>query len=412
MRRSWTRRPSIEAGDRSGAKPVAHSDLVRLSCAALFFLATLAAADSALAQIQPSAKRLSASQQQALRAKLNESTLFVATSHPSASYHGMAQNIAAVFGSSEDVRILAVAGHGGAQNLRDLLFLRGVDMAIVPTNVLAHAKATEALGGGLPTRVAYITRLYSEELHLLVGRGVKSVEDLRGKKVAVPLEDGTAQFTAEDVFRRLALPVELVAGNPAEAVDKVRSGSVAAALLLGGKPLPQFAGLPKDGSLRLLGLPFSPAMDEAYSPAVLAAEDYPLLIPPGQNVETLAVSPVLLTTSGKGSEESSRRIAKVIPALFGGLSELALAHRHPKWREVNLAATLPGWSRFGAAEEWLTKAKEQQAGSLQKRFEEFLRSARKPGSPDLTASEQKRLFDDFVSWTRKSLGDAGQSVRQ
>ena len=79
---------------------------------------------------------------------------------------------------------------------------------------------------------------------------------------------------------------------------------------------------------------------------------------------------------------------------------------------MNLAATLQGWSRFAVAEEWLAKAKEQQANSLQKRFEDFLRATRRPGSPDLSAAEQKRLFEDFVGWTRKSLGDAGQSVRQ
>ena len=109
---------------------------------------------------------------------------------------------------------------------------------------------------------------------------------------------------------------------------------------------------------------------------------------------------------------TSRSIARVIPVLFGALSGLALADRHPKWRDVNLAATLPGWSRFAAAEEWLVKAKEQQAGTLQKRFEDFLRATRKPGSPDLSAAEQKRLFEEFVGWTRKSLGDAGRSVRQ
>ncbi len=143
------------------------------------------------------------------------------------------------------MRILPVASNGGALTLRDLLFLRGIDMAIVPSNALAHAKATEALGGGLAQRVVYITRLYSEELHLLVGRSVRSIEDLRGKQVAVQAEDGTAQFTAEDLFGRLQLRVELVTANPADAIDKVRAGSLAAALLVGGKPLPQLTRLAK-----------------------------------------------------------------------------------------------------------------------------------------------------------------------
>ena len=137
--------------------------------------------------------------------------------------------------------MLPVASNGGALTLSDLLFLRGIDMAIVPSNVLAHAKANEALGGGLAQRMTYITRLYSEEVHLLVGRGVASIEDLRGKQIAVPADDGTAQFTAEDLFGRLHIRVELVTANPADAIDKVRAGSLAAALA-GRRQAPAAAG--------------------------------------------------------------------------------------------------------------------------------------------------------------------------
>jgi TRAP-type uncharacterized transport system substrate-binding protein len=386
--------------------------LLAIAGTMLLALAAPARFDATQAQVQPSAEQRALIQQLALRTKLNDSTLLVATSHPSATYFGMASDMAAVVSGTDGMRILPVASNGGALTLGDLLFLRGIDMAIVPSNVLAHAKANEALGGGLTQRLAFVTRLYSEEVHLLVGRSVGSIEDLRGKQIAVPSDDGTAQFAAQDLLGRLQLGAELVTASPADAIDKVRAGSLAAAVLVGGKPLPQLLRLPRDGSVRLLDLSFARSLDEAYSPAVFVADDYPALVPPGQMVETLAVSPVLLTNSGKGSEEAARRVARVIPGLFGGLSGLALADRHPKWRDVNLAATLPGWSRFAAAEQWLAKAREQQAGSLQKRFEDFLRATRQPGAPDLSAAERKKLFDEFVGWTRKSLGDAGQSVRQ
>ena len=406
------RRPLRDADERLNARAIARVRLLAIAGTMLLALAAPARFDATQAQVQPSAEQRALIQQLALRTKLNDSTLLVATSHPSATYFGMASDMAAVVSGTDGMRILPVASNGGALTLGDLLFLRGIDMAIVPSNVLAHAKANEALGGGLTQRLAFVTRLYSEEVHLLVGRSVGSIEDLRGKQIAVPSDDGTAQFAAQDLLGRLQLGAELVTASPADAIDKVRAGSLAAAVLVGGKPLPQLLRLPRDGSVRLLDLSFARSLDEAYSPAVFVADDYPALVPPGQMVETLAVSPVLLTNSGKGSEEAARRVARVIPGLFGGLSGLALADRHPKWRDVNLAATLPGWSRFAAAEQWLAKAREQQAGSLQKRFEDFLRATRQPGAPDLSAAERKKLFDEFVGWTRKSLGDAGQSVRQ
>ncbi len=93
---------------------------------------------------------------------------------------------------------------GGIETLRDLLFLRGVDMAIVPANALAQAKATELLGPGLPQRIAYIARLYNEEVHLVVGRNIKALADLSGKKVAVPLEDGRPTSPREICLRASA----------------------------------------------------------------------------------------------------------------------------------------------------------------------------------------------------------------
>ena len=296
QRRSCARRPLRGAGEEIRFR-VFRQHLIATACAALIALAAPANIEGAQAQAQPVPERSTATPQQALRTKLNDSTLLVATGRPSASYLGMAGDMAALLANGEEVRILPVAGAGGAQTLRDLLFLRGIDMAIVPSNVLAHARATEAMGGGLTQRVAYVTRLFAEEVHLLVGRGVASIEDLRGKQIGVPADDGTAQFTAEDLFGRLKFRVELVAANPADAIDKVRAGNLAAVLLVGGKPMPRLAGLPRDGSVRLLDLSFARSLDEAYSPAVLVADDYPALVPPGQIVETLAVSPVLLTNS-------------------------------------------------------------------------------------------------------------------
>ena len=113
---------------------------------------------------------------------------------------------------------------GGIETLRDLVFLRGVDMAIVPVNALAYAQATELLGPNLPQKIAYIAHLYNEEVHLLVGRNTKAFADLSGKKIAVPQEDGSAFFTAKDLLARFGLEAEIVRMPAAEALELVRKG--------------------------------------------------------------------------------------------------------------------------------------------------------------------------------------------
>src|SRR5262245_30353866 len=112
------------------------------------------------------------SPQQLLRAKLNQETLIIAASRPGGTYMAMANDLVAAVGTGGSLRVLPTAAEGGLANLQDLLFLRGVDLAVVATNVLAHAKATGAFGGGLQHKVVYVAPLYGEEVHVLAGPGV------------------------------------------------------------------------------------------------------------------------------------------------------------------------------------------------------------------------------------------------
>jgi len=63
--------------------------------------------------------------------------------------------------------------------------------------------------------------------------------------------------------------------------------------------------------------------------------------------------------------------------------EFQKAPRHPKWREANLAAVLPGWKRFEGAEEWL-RNRDKTAGQEREKFGAFLaQRVSKPVAPDV-----------------------------
>jgi len=339
----------------------------------------------------------------ATRLKHNQDTLIVAASRLETPYLSMAGDLAYAVGADGSLRILPIAAEGGLASLQDLLLLRGVDLAIVPANVLAHAKATNALGGGLQQRLAYVAPLYGEEVHVIVGPGVASPTDLRGRKVAIPPGDGTVQFTAKDMLQRLGVTFEEVQMETADAVREVRSGTIAATLLVAGKPVPLVSALPKDGRLRLLSLslPKAPGEGEGYAPAVLLPEDYPALIPPGTIVETVAVGAVLMAS--KEIDDSARRVARHAPAVLDAIARLAVSQRHPKWKEVNLGAVLPGWPRVPAADAWLARASAQRREALQGQFDEFLRAEKQLKASDLSDPQKKKLFDEFQAWARKSV---------
>ena len=147
-----------------------------------------------------------------------------------------------------------------------------------------------------------------------------------------------------------------------------------------------------------------PLQGDGYSPAAFRSDDYPSLIPNGQTVDTVSFNTVLVANNTQKWEDSHRRISKFVPAFFSVLSELAGPQRHPKWSEVNLAATFVGWPRFDAAEEWLAKAQQEQTALVRKGFEQFLSATRGPGAPALSPNEQRELFDEFMKWSRRSLG--------
>jgi len=343
--------------------------------------------------------------------KHNETTLMILGGFPGTSYFGLAHDIAAALATSDGLRLLAVDAPGGTESLRDLLLLRGVDLALVPANALAYANETTSFGPGLQQRLTYIAKLYGEEVHILVGRGIRSLADLNGRKIAVPPEDGNSEFTAHDLLRRFRVSAEVVKVAAPDAVDDVRSGAYAALLLVGGKPLRFVAGLPKDGSLRLLAMPSTQPLGDGYSPTGFDSDDYPTLIPDRRTIDTVSVSALLIANNTSKADESNRRITRFVPAFFDALSDLAGPQWHPKWSEVNLAATLAGWSRFAAAEEWLDKAKREQMALIQRDFEGFLNATRSPGSPTLLPKARSELFEEFVKWTRNSMGKPGQAAR-
>jgi uncharacterized protein len=351
-----------------------------------------------------SAEQKALAQQPAPQNKYNEWRLMILGGYPGTTYFDLVHDMAAALAGSDDLRLIPVDAPGGIESLRALLLLRGVDLALVPENVLDYADAMAALGPGLRERLTYVTRLYGEEVHILVGPGAYSIENLSGKKIAVPPEDGNAEFTVRDLLRRLHIDAEVVKVAAADAIDDVRSGTLAALVVVGGKPLRFVAALPKDGSLRLLALPATQALGDGYSPSSLHADDYPALIPDEQTIETVSVGAVLVANNTAKSEESNGRIARFVPAFFGALSELAGPRWHPKWGEVNLAATLDKWPRFPAAKEWLDKTLREQTASVQRDFEEFLRVNSPVGLAARSPEARRELFEEYLKWTRSATG--------
>jgi TRAP-type uncharacterized transport system substrate-binding protein len=305
----------------------------------------------------------------------NENTVGIISGNPNSTptYLQIAYDMSVILNDGNNLRVVPVIGMGGAQNIRDVRALKGIDVGLTQSNILNSFRYTgqEQLSGSDGNKIVYITKLFNEEVHLIARSDITSISQLQGQYVNVDeIGSGTA-FTMHDIFKYLGVAIKEVNVNQADAIEQMKKGDIAATVLVGGKPALPFKNIQRADGFHLLPIPYASALEKDYLPDELTSQDYPELIPEGQTVATVAVSAVLIAYNWRKDSDRYRRVAKFVEALFSKIDQFQKSSRHPKWRDVNLASTLPGWDRFDVAEALLANGK---AGSLptQLSFEKFL----------------------------------------
>jgi TRAP transporter TAXI family solute receptor len=333
-----------------------------------------------------------------MRNQVNAGTVGIVSGGVDGTYVRIAADLAAVLDNTNGLRVLSLIGKGSLQNLADIIFLRGIDVGIVQSDVLAYAKR-ERLYPGLDKSVQYIAKLYDEEMHILAGRDIATVADLAGKKVNVDLSGSGTSMTTSIVFGRLGVPVQQTNFDQALALEKLKQGEIAALVYIAGKPARLFRDLRAEDELHFVPIPASAELLDTYLPAQLTHEDYPVAVPNGGTVETVAVGAVMAVYNWAPNTERYGKVARFIDAFFGHFDAFLEPPRHPKWKEVNLAARVPSWTRFAAAENWLERETTVASGNspLRKDFETFLNLAAGADRP-VSEVQKTTLFEEFVRW--------------
>jgi len=314
----------------------------------------------------------------------------------------MAEDLASVINDGATRRIVPVVGTGSLANLSDLKHLRGIDTAILQTDVLDYAKE-QRLSPGIEGSITYIAKLHNEEFHLLARREIRSVADLANKKVNVDLRDSGTAITASRLFSILKLPVTMTNDRQEVALEKLRRGELAALAFVAGKPAPFFYNLKADGGLHFLAVPFNSGLAAAYVPTRLTTADYPGLVAQDLPIETIAVGVVLVVANLEQIPERYRNVANFVDAFFTGFQSLLEPGHHPKWQEVNISAELPGWRRYAPAEQWLRRnmevARPPSPEDLKAMFTQYVDERRRStGGVPMTQQEKDDLFQKYNRW--------------
>ena len=291
-----------------------------------------------------------------LRARKNGWTVGIAGGLLSGTYMRFVDEMASALNDGDNLRILPVVSYGAASNLDDLLYLRGIDAAVTQSDVFEYFR-TQRKTANLDSRVQYIIRLPIAELHILVRNEVQSLEDLRGKKVNFGPAGTGASLTGTIIFQRLGINVDQVLIDQPTALQKLQSGQVDAIARVIPKPIDFFAKIPQNSGLHLVSIPFSKTFEDFYTLGEFTKQDYPSLLQGQDRVDTIAVPAVLAVFNFSRAKNTERyvKVSRFIEYVFNRWDTFQHPPYHPKWRDINLAATVPGWTRFSVAEDQLRK---------------------------------------------------------
>jgi TRAP transporter TAXI family solute receptor len=312
----------------------------------------------------------------------------------------IAEEIANVVDDGATRRVLPVVGRGALQNLADLAQLRGIDMAILQSDVLDYARQKQL--PGYNSNITYVTKLYNEEFHLLARSDIHSVADLANQKVNFDRRASGTSVTASRVFDLLKVAVVVTNDTQQIALEKLKKGEIAALAFVAGKPAPLFDEVRSSDGLHLLSIPLQPEVTATYLPTKITAADYPDLVPNDQPVDTVAVGTILAVANLQALSDRYRNVSNFVEAFFTEFQSLLSPGNHPKWREVNLAAVVPGWTRFAPADDWLKRntkpANQVKPDELKQIFESFIEERLAAAGGKMTQAQKDDLFGQFQRW--------------
>ncbi len=270
-------------------------------------------------------------------------TMTMGTGGTAGTYYGYGGILGSQIKNASGITVNVVSTDGSKANIL------GIDagnyqLATVQSDVMAYAwagsRSFEAEGALKSFRV--IGGLYAEAVQLVTtDPSIKSVADLRGKKVSIGAPGSGVYFNAMDVLTAAGLTADDI--NPqyqsfADSADALKNGTIAAAFIVAGPPTPAITELFTTNTAYLVPI------DGAVADTLMASCPYYTVhsIPAGtykgqtEEVKTVTVKATLIV-SASASEENVYNITK---AIFDNIP--AIKEAHAKGAELSLENATSG----------------------------------------------------------------------
>jgi len=233
----------------------------------------------------------------------------------------------------------------------------GVESGLAQSDVIAAAVKGEGpfKAKGKQSHVRVIASLFSEEMHLVVRAkaNIKTVSDLKGKRVSLGLAGSGSGFTAREILAAYRVPearLKLVPLDTPGAIALMKQDKLDAFFAVGGVPLADVGDLLSSRSARLL--PIAGPVRDRLAKSEPSLEIATITYPGQEPVATVSTRALWIVRDSV----PDNLVYGITRALFNPANREALSASHPSAREIALntaalmppAALHPGAARFYA----------------------------------------------------------------
>jgi TRAP-type uncharacterized transport system substrate-binding protein len=308
-----------------------------------------------------------------------------------------ATDIQIALDDGDNLRILPIVSRGVKQNVLDILYLKGVDAGVLYTDALDEFRNSGKIKN-IDKRINYISHLFLSGVHALVRPEIKELKDLEGKKFGFQGRGTGVSVTSAIVFNRMGINVEPVYITNHQALEKMKTGEMHGLIYLVSKAHPSLTSIDPKLGFHLISIPYEKFTDY-YVPITYEHADYPNLLKPDEKVEAIGVPAVLAVYNWPRGSDRFRKIERFIRYYVDRFDRFKNPPFQKEWKEINLAATVPGWTRYWYADQLLA---EKQAGRIARGPEDVaLTSQAGTASVDLSDPEVRKQFNEFLEWRRR-----------
>ena len=256
------------------------------------------------------------------------------------------------------VEIRVKESEGSLDNIKRMNSRENAGFGIVQSDVLGYMRRSDSPQlRKIAERLRMVFPLYNEEVHVFAATDIRRLSDLNGRTVSVGSNGGGSWMTAMNLFKMLNIqPSKVNHWDKTKAAAAVIDGNLDAMIYVAGKPVTFFekVGMLKNDPayedrfkhVHFVAIDDSVVLNE-YVPSSIGPDDYSWI---DENVPTVAVKAVMVSY-----DFSSRRdvyynlrcdqLGKISGALHRNIENLKSNGLTPKWREVDLSATIGNWPK-------------------------------------------------------------------